>query len=221
MKSSAILNYAKSMVMSDREQIGTIRLGVFRGVKTLAVPKESVQIRLGLWERETYKYIRRAAREANWVIDIGAGSGELSIFFETRTKADPIIAVEAWDTRLLLQNIAINQSGRIEILEQYLGTEVGRLPLNSVKVPRNRRGFIKLDADFAEYSILQSGQQLLEESKSLLLVETHSAVLERDCCEFLRKLGYHTRIIPNAWWRSIIPEQRPSDHNRWFWAEPN
>ena len=113
--------------------MGTIRLGVFRGVKVIASPSKSLQIRLGLWD------IRRAAHEASWVIDIGAGSGEASIFFDCRTKAEPIIAVEAWDVRLLRRNIELNRSHRIEVLEQYLGIETDRIPLNSLKVPRDQR----------------------------------------------------------------------------------
>jgi hypothetical protein len=221
MRASKIFHQVKSVLLSDKEKVGTIRLGVFRGVKTIASPSKSVQIRLGLWEQETYRYIRRAAHEASWVIDIGAGSGELSIFFDSRTTAEPIIAVEAWDARFLRRNIELNRSRRIEVLEQYLGIETDRVSLNSLKVPRDQRGFIKLDADFAEFSILQSGERLLAEGKPLLLVETHSSSLERDCCAFLRQLGYSTKIIPNAWWRAIIPEQRPLDHNRWFWAEPS
>ena len=220
MQASRIFGHIKSALLSNQEQIATIRLGVFRGIKTVAVPSQSLQIQFGLWEQETYRYIRLAANEARWVIDIGAGSGELSIFFAVKTMADPIIAVEAWDTRLLRQNIKLNQSGRITVFDQYLGIEVDRVPLDSLQVPRSERGFIKLDADFAELSILQSGKRLLAESKPLLIVETHSAALERDCCTFLRQLGYTTTIVPNAWWRSIIPEQRPLDHNRWLWAEP-
>ena len=220
MRASKILHLVKSVLLSDQEKVVTIRLGVFRGVRTIARPTDSAQIQLGLWEQETYRYIRRAMRDAAWVIDIGAGSGELSIFFDLRTEAEPIIAVEAWDTRLLRRNIELNRSRRVEVLEQYLGIEADRIPLDSLEVPRDRRGFIKLDADFAELSILHSGERLLAESKPLLLVETHSAALERDCCAFLRPLGYSTTIIPNAWWRAIIPEQRPLDHNRWFWAEP-
>jgi hypothetical protein len=87
-------------------------------------------------------------------------------------------------------------------------------------VPRDQQGFIKLDGDFAELSILQSGEQLLSKCKPLLIVETHSATLERDCTLYLRQLGYCVKIIANAWWRSIIPEQSPVDHNRWLWAEP-
>ena len=71
-----------------------------------------------------------------------------------------------------------------------------------------------------ELSILQSGERLLVEAKPLLLIETHSIALERDCCSYLQSCGYNTKIVPNAWWRSMIPEQRPLDHNRWLWAWP-
>lgn len=220
MRAGRLVQQTKSLFLSNQEKVGTIRLGVFRGIKTLAIPRNSMQLRFGLWEQETYKYIRRAADEANWVIDIGAGDGELSIFFATRTKADPIIAVEPGDTRVLQQNIELNGSNRIVVLRQYLGTEADRVYLDSLEVPRDQQGFIKLDADFAELSILQSGEQLLSKCRPLLIVETHSATLERDCTLYLRQLGYSVKIIPHAWWRSIIPEQRPVDHNRWLWAEP-
>jgi hypothetical protein len=163
----------KSVLLSDQEKVGTIWLGVFRGVKTIAVPRNSLQIRAGLWERETYRYIKQAAEEACWVINIGAGSGELSIFFATRTRANPIIAIEPWDTRLLRQNIELNGPNRITIIDQYLGIEENRLPLDFLEVPRDQRGFIKLDADFAELSILQSGERLLAEAKPSKLIQQH------------------------------------------------
>jgi hypothetical protein len=221
MQANGIFQSLKTALLSNQEKVGTIRLGVFRGLKTVAAPKDSLQIRAGLWEQETYRYIRQAADVACWVIDIGAGSGELSIFFATRTKANPIIAVEAWDTRLLRQNMKLNGANRITVLDQYLGIEENRLPLDFLEVPRDQRGFIKLDADFAELSILQSGEHLLVEAKPLLLIETHSAALERDCCRYLNGVGYNTKVVPNAWWRSFVPEQRPLDHNRWLWAKPN
>ena len=98
MLASRFFQSIKALLLSNQEKVGTIRLGVFRGIKTMAVPKDNLQIWAGLWERETYRYIKQAADVATWVVDIGAGSGELSIFFAIRTKANPIIAVEAWDT---------------------------------------------------------------------------------------------------------------------------
>lgn len=221
MQANSILQELKSRWLSDQPKAGTIRMGLFRGVRTMAVPRDSLQIRLGLWERETHKYIKRAATAARWIIDIGAGSGELSIFFARRTDADPIIAVEPWNAGLLRDCIGLNGPVPITVLDQYLGVEENCVRLDALEVPRHLQGFIKLDADFAELSVLQSGERLLVEGKPLLLVETHSAALEKDCCGFLHQLGYRTKIITNAWWRSIIPEQRPLDHNRWLWAEPS
>jgi len=73
MQKSKLLRRVKTIFLSNQMAAGTIRFGVFSSIKTVAVPTESVQIRLGLWEREAYKYIRKAAKIARWVIDIGAG----------------------------------------------------------------------------------------------------------------------------------------------------
>jgi Methyltransferase FkbM domain len=218
MEANRLFRHVKTVFLSSQITPGIIRLGVFRGIRTMGVPAESVQIRLGLWERETYKYIRQAAKMARWMVDIGAGSGEHSLFFSSRTQAYPIIAVEPFPD-LLRQNIELNHSRNIEILETYIGTKVGQVRLDSLLVPRQATGFIKLDTDGAEFDILKSGEGLLREARPLLLVETHSAALERDCSDFLASLGYEIVIVPNAWWRTIVPEQRPGDHNRWLWAK--
>jgi hypothetical protein len=221
MEANRLFRHIKTVFLSSRMTPGIIRFGVFRGIRTIAVPTESVQMRLGLYERETYKYIREAAKTARWVIDIGAGAGgEHSLFFSLRTQADPIIAVEPWSSDLLRQNIELNHSRSIEILEKYLGTKADQVRLDSLLVPRRATGFIKLDTDGAELDILKSGEGLLREARPLLLVETHSAALERDCSDFLASLGYEITIVRNAWWRAIVPEQRPGDHNRWLWGKP-
>lgn len=218
MQKSKLLRRVKTIFLSNQMAAGTIRFGVFSGIKTVAVPAESVQIRLGLWERETYKYIRKAAKIARWVIDIGAGGGEHSLFFGLKTEANPIIAVEPWSADLLRRNIDLNHSRNIEVLAKYLGTKADQIRLDSFSVPRQVTGFIKLDTDGAEFDILKSGEGLLREAGPLLLVETHSAALERDCSDFLVSLNYDITIVSNAWWRTILPEQRPVDHNRWLWA---
>jgi hypothetical protein len=210
----------KPLLLSDQTSVGTIWFGLYRGIKTIGVPKDSVQIRFGLWERETYKYIRQAANRIQWMIDVGAGSGELSLYFALRTGAKHIIAVEPWTPDLLRKNITFNNCRSIEIIQNYLGTGPDHTKLDAVSVPRDLSGFIKIDADFAELDILRSGEALLGAAKPLLLVETHSASLERECIGFLFKLGYEVTIITNAWWRKFIPELRPLEHNRWLWAKP-
>jgi hypothetical protein len=218
-QASRLFRRVKTAILSDQETAKTIRFGVFRGIRIMAVPVNTVQIRLGLYERETYKYIRRVAKLARWVIDIGAGGGELSLFFSLRTQAQLIIAVEPWTTDALRKNIQLNNSRGIDIFDKYLGTKTDQVRLDSLAVPRHTTGFIKLDADFAEFDILKSGEGLLRESRPSLLIETHSAALERECSDFLTSLGYEITIISSAWWRAFVPEQRPADHNCWLWAE--
>jgi hypothetical protein len=87
-------------------------------------------------------------------------------------------------------------------------------------VDRDSPGFIKIDVDGGEMDVLQSGQDLLAARRSSVLVETHSPELEEDCNAFLKTAGYLTAIIRNASWRTLVPETRPTPHNRWLWAEP-
>jgi hypothetical protein len=200
--------------------LARIHLGPLRGVKILTAPSGFKQMRYGLWERETYPYIRRAMRDCDWMIDIGAGAGEHCIAFALRTWASPIIAIDSGgDTELLRANLENNGvPDRVTINTSFIGTK--ETPLDSITVPDTGRGFIKLDADFCELDILKSGTRLLRQGTIQLLVETHSASLETECLRLLHGFGYCTNVIHNAWWRAIIPEKRAVEHNRWLWAEP-
>jgi hypothetical protein len=220
MQARNVFRGLKRLFLSSRRQPIKIRFGAFCGVRLHAVPADSLQIIFGLSERETYKYIRQAMRRATWFVDIGAGFGEMSIMFDKSSRLGPIVAVKPWSMDILRENIALNGQSRIVLIDRYLGTEPGQLALDDLPVPRDRPGFIKLDADTAELAILRSGRRLLAEARPLLLVETHSAELERDCSALLAGLGYRLGIIANARWRALIPEQRPIPHSRWLWAEP-
>jgi len=79
--------------------------------------------------------------------------------------------------------------------------------------------FIKMDIDGGEVEALQSGTELLKSKSCLLVVETHSKQLEKDCISYLSNLGYQCKIIPNSWWRFFVPEDRLVEQNRWFLAQ--
>jgi len=78
---------------------------------------------------------------------------------------------------------------------------------------------LKIDVEGCELDVLHGARSLLESGSCLLVVETHSVELERDCVAFLEELGYKTQVIDNAWYRVLIPESRPLPHNRWLSAE--
>ena len=79
--------------------------------------------------------------------------------------------------------------------------------------------FIKMDIDGGELEALQSCTSILTNKTCLLVIETHSDQLEKDCIFHLSNLGYNCKIIPNAWWRIFLPELRPIEHNHWFYAK--
>jgi hypothetical protein len=80
------------------------------------------------------------------------------------------------------------------------------------------RAYKQNDEDGSEFDVVQSGKNLCSEGKMDVLVETHSLEVEQVCIGWLQMRGYNCNIIKNAWRRTMIPEQRPSLHNRWFFA---
>jgi predicted RNA methylase len=200
-------------------------MGLFRGlILDLDLQHES-QIYAGLAEAETHRYVRKAAHRCRWMIDVGAGQGELALYFAANSIAKEIFAIEpnASQLDILSRNLALNsQRGaeRVAIVRKFAGVELSdnSVRLDDLPVLRTDRGFIKIDVDGHEVKVLQGAMDLLSTAPLDVLIETHSAELERDCISLLKAKGYAPKIIRNAWWRMLIPERRSIDHNRWLWA---
>jgi hypothetical protein len=79
--------------------------------------------------------------------------------------------------------------------------------------------FILVDIDGGEFELLNSCGNGFDFRNCTWLIETHSRELEMNCARFLNEKNYKVTIIKNAWWRSVIPEKRPLEHNRWLYAE--
>jgi hypothetical protein len=188
--------------------------------------EHETQIWLGLWERETYSFIRRAAKRCRWAVDVGAGHGELCVYLLSSSHADMVIAIEPQReaTDRLRTNIRLSgdpEGDRLRLLQSLVGAseDGGRITLDSLDVDRTKPGFIKIDVDGAECDVLDGTVGLLSAADVSVLVETHSQELERGCIDRLDRVGYSCRVIRNAWWRVLVPERRLVDHNRWLWAE--
>jgi hypothetical protein len=48
------------------------------------------------------------------------------------------------------------------------------------------------------------------------IIEVHSEPLEQACLQILNVADYTTKVIGHAWWRGLVPEARPIEHNRWI-----
>lgn len=219
------LSWAKMLLVKPGRQPRRLFAGLFHGLRLNLDLTYETQIYLGLWEAETHSHIRKASRRCSWLVDVGAGKGELCVYFAVQPNISKVIACDpnAADIDVLKSNIRANEGrifGSFEILEKFVGTagKANNVRLDELDIDRESPGFIKIDVDGFELDVLDSGAELLSACEIDLLIETHSKRLENDCIRFLRDKGYHCRIIANAWWRWVIPEQRQRVHNRWLWA---
>jgi len=224
MDNYAIVRSIKGAVLSHDIVPHKIRVGVYRGIIRRMASHESQQVIWGLWERETSRYLRRALT-AKWMIDVGAGFGEMAVLFAMRSEASPIYAIEPGTNHHgghlhnIVDTMKLNHVNprRIMTLDRFVGA-APNFPLDDFELAPGT-GFIKIDVDGAEMDVLRSGARMLRERRPMILLETHTAELEAECSTFLKGLGYRITIIPNAWWRALLPERRRIPHNRWLWAE--
>ena len=204
-----------------------IIFGIYKGLKFNINLQNESQIYFGLWERETYPYIKKSLNNCNWMIDVGAGKGELCIYFQLNSHAKTIYAFEPQLTEIDIfnMNIELNHinDNNINISQHFVGTgmEDNFIRLDNISNELKGKGFIKIDVEGQEMDVLKSGESLLTEKVVCLLIETHSEKLEQECIKWLESKGYTVSIINNAWWRFIIPEYRMIEHNRWLWAVNN
>lgn len=219
---TGVLSSLKSKLVPDEGRVRLVLFGLFKGLQFEINLRCQTQLYLGLWERETYRVIRRVAQTAEFFVDIGAGKGELCAFFATLEGIRRIVAIEPDEVETMCANLNHNgiHLGRVEVLRKFVGTkkDADHIEVDQLGISHVVRGLIKIDVDGSEFDVLQSGKTLFSEGKVDVLVETHSFELEKNCIEWLQARGYNCTIIKNAWWRRIIPEQRPILHNRWFFA---
>jgi Methyltransferase FkbM domain len=214
----------KDRLLSGERRSRRVPVGLYRNIILDLDLKSQSQVYCGLWERETHGFIRRAATKADWVIDVGAGRGELCLYFLVHRPVTRIVAIEpnASEIRALEKNLQLNRfsSKDLSVFQKFASTIRGpeSMRLDDVEVNRNRAGFVKIDVDGAELDVLESGSNLLTGGKMDILIETHSASLEDSCIHWLRNHHFACHVIKNAWWRFAVPETRPIAHNRWLWA---
>ena len=217
------LSALKQRLVPPGRAVYTIKAGLVGGLRMDLDLRSQSQLYLGLFERETLPWMRRLAAGITTGVDIGADQGEHTLFLLAKTKAQRVIAIEPDRSHrpLLLHNLALNgllTTPRLALLSAYVGAGSGMFALDQLLPLIDGPCLIKLDVDGAEASILASAPQLLARPQVRWLIETHSAELEEHCVELLSQAGHTTLVIPNAWWRAVLPELRPHDHNRWLVA---
>jgi len=214
------LRYIKNKIVKKGLYNYKIPLGLFRGLILKLDLSSKFQVYTGLYERETHKYIRRSLK-SDFFIDVGASGGELcALFAKNNTK---IFAIEPNEEELELIKLQIvmnlNQKSQYQIIGKFCGMDDDFIKLDDLKINKATNIFVKIDVECGELDVLKSANNLLKQKACSLLVETHSLQLEKDCINYLNKVGYDCKIIKNAWWRLFVPETRPVEHCRWIYAD--
>jgi hypothetical protein len=203
----------------------SIQIGPFRGLKMNLDLAYETQVFFGLAEHEIHPALRQFSRDVRTAVDVGAAFGEYVLFFLKRTPANWIFAFEPeLEMRALLDsNLALNglqEDPRLHFSSRYVGitNDEKTITLDSLAHQIEPPCIIKVDVDGAEINVLRGATRLLGINGMRWIVETHSKLLEDECVALFHNAGYETQIIPNAWWRLFLPEQRPIEHNRWLLA---
>ncbi|MGZ4397494.1 MAG: hypothetical protein ACXVY8_09695 [Gaiellaceae bacterium] len=196
----------KPLAFRDEWVPRTIRTGAGRDIRMRLNRRYDLQREFGLHERELDGAYRLHIDRGSVVYDVGAGDGLTTLIFAKLAGA--VVAFEP-DVRalgMLRQNLELNP----DLAERVIVRESAYRPDGELPEP----SFAKVDVDGAELEVLE----LMPSRPKAVLVETHSAELERGCEAFLGERGYAVRIIRNAWWRRLYPEYRPLELNRWLLA---
>jgi predicted RNA methylase len=215
----------KAIIVPRGKRVGTIKAGALRGLKMNLDLSSETQMFLGLAEREVHPPLLQFSQDVRTAVDIGAAFGEYTLFFLKRTPAKRVLAFDP-DPQMyssLHHNIVLNGlqgDGRLQFSSKKVGEidDSETLTLDSLIDAIESPCIIKVDVDGAEIDVLRGATRLLHMHDIRWIVETHSKELEEACIALFQNVGFSTRIVSNAWWRLILPEQRPLDHNRWLLA---
>lgn len=215
-----VVHSLKKLVLGDSVRWHRVRRGPARGLKFLMHGPAKTQRILGLDEAEILSTVADLGRKCSVFIDIGSSDGYYSVLIGSLNSRCRLIPCDAMDEHksIALGNLEANgiDSARVSYVHGMVGS--GGRRLDDLAGPADGLVFVKIDVDGGEIDVLQSGEGVLARRDMVFVIETHSAELETGCAEFLTRHGYDVRIVPNAWWRVVLPDQRPSAHCRWLIA---
>lgn len=216
----------KHRLLPQGTKLRRVPLGIGRGAVLPIDFSRHTRLYLGLYEIELNRYLRAFCMPGVRSFDVGGQIGYDALILARLTRA-PVVSFEA-DRALaedMVATFAANRdvaeliSARHATIAQATG-EAGVLALDDVAYAEHEQGFvpglIKVDIDGGEVEALHGAGRILREARPHLIIETHSAKLERDCALLLRDAGYRPSIVHQ---RRVWPDHRPTAHNRWLVAE--
>ncbi len=199
-----------------------ILFGKARGIRMNIDPAYNFQRIIGVYEFEIQSLFIHFTKKSNYFFDIGAFDGYYSLIYK---KYNPDGEAYLFELDKNLEPIQKTHFALNDITDGFhlcfksVSDKNDELQISPDSFGiKDSKVLIKVDVEGAEAIVLNGMSDLLKKNECRLIIETHSVQLEKHCIDFLGRHGYYTRIIKNAWWRRILPERRPLEHNRWLAA---
>jgi len=213
----------KNRLLPQGTRLRTISLGIARGVVVPLDFSHNTRLYFGLYEVELNRFLRAFCSPGLRSFDVGALIGYDALVL-ARLTAAPVISFEADAVFAERLGTTFAANGELGALISVRHATIGRsserdgaLALDDVAFSEGLvPGLIKIDIDGGEVDALAGAQRILREARPHLIVETHSAELERACALLMRHAGYRPKIVHQ---RQLWPEFGRSAHNRWLVAE--
>ena len=201
-----------------------VALGPAAGLRLEADPDVPLTAYLGIFEWELDRHVRALCRPGTRAFDVGGYNGYYALAF-SRLSGAPVICLdsdEAACDRIRRTCRANGHVGaRILVRETYAAWEINEAQncttLDALAAERD--GFVpdlvKIDVEGAELSVLGGMPELLAQRRPHLIVEVHSAELERQCGDLLLSQGYAPLVVTQ---RRRARQRGRGEHNRWLVA---
>jgi hypothetical protein len=176
------------------------------------------QLYVGLFERELYPALKRLSRGIQSAVDIGAASGEYTLYILMKTGAKRLISFEPGRSLAehLYRNLDLNglkETPRFELHTKFLGPEEGpdTIAADTLAEWITAPCLIKMDIEGGELGVLRASKNLLAIPGLRWLIEVHSNAIRQECMSILESSGYTATYIPQARWRVLVPERRGTE----------
>jgi len=181
---------------------------------------------LGTFEKDKVAAFTGDLRRESVVYDLGAQAGIYTLLAATRATDGHVYSFEPFvqNADILRRHIKLNGLTNCTVIEAAVHSSSGTaqfaagptpemgalspggdLRVKTVALDDLRDAgtlpppdLIKMDIEGNELEALHGATRLLQTNRPILYLATHSSQLQRECGEFLRKLGYSVALVPGS-----------------------
>ncbi len=193
-------------------------LGLGAGLRQDVVDNGSVHTYAGTAELELAPHVLRAVRPGIVSYDVGGHDAYYALVF-ARLSGARVVSFEADAGAIarMRRNLDRNPGHDVQVVEGFVDDGDHALDALAPRLGLPLPGLLKIDVDGGEGAVLRGAATILRDVRPEVIVETHSAGLERECGDLLVAAGYRVRVVTQRRW---LRQNRPAEHNRWLVASP-